>query len=94
MLVDQRVLDPRQAGYDLSIRMGRGPWPGVEATSLMDDKLFPVMSPELWERAGRPCEPEQLADAYWIVLPFGRPQPATAAIVAWLRKIALSRSGT
>jgi LysR family glycine cleavage system transcriptional activator len=61
VLVDQRVLDPRQAGCDLSIRMGRGPWPGAEATVLMDDSLFPVMSPMFWEKAGRPRELEQLA---------------------------------
>lgn len=60
VLVDQRVLDPRDAGCDLSIRMGRGPWPGVEAAPLMDDTLFPVMSPALWESVGRPCEPGQL----------------------------------
>jgi len=61
ILVDQRVLDPGDAGCDLAIRMGQGPWPGLEATPLMDDALYPVMSPESWEKAGRPREPEQLA---------------------------------
>ncbi len=61
VLVDQRVTDPREAGCNLTIRMGHGPWSGVEATPLMDDTLFPVMSPALWEKAGRPRDPGQLA---------------------------------
>jgi len=60
ILVDQRVLDPRDAGCDLAIRMGQGPWPGVEATPLMNDTLYPVMSPDAWDKAGRPREPDQL----------------------------------
>jgi LysR family transcriptional regulator, glycine cleavage system transcriptional activator len=61
VLVDQRVLDPDEAGCDLAIRMGQGPWSNVEAVPLMDDALYPVMSPSFWERAGRPSEPRQLA---------------------------------
>jgi LysR family transcriptional regulator, glycine cleavage system transcriptional activator len=60
VLVDQRMTDPREAGCDLSIRMGRGPWPGVDATPLMSDTLCPMMSPAAWERAGRPSTPAQL----------------------------------
>jgi LysR family transcriptional regulator, glycine cleavage system transcriptional activator len=60
VLVDQRVLDLRDAGCDLTIRMGQGPWSGVEATPLMDDTLYPVMSPKFWEKAGRPSELGQL----------------------------------
>ena len=58
--VDQRVEDPRQSGCDLAIRMGRGPWAGVESQALMDDALFPVMSPEAWIKAGRPGVPADL----------------------------------
>jgi LysR family transcriptional regulator, glycine cleavage system transcriptional activator len=61
VLVDQRVLHPGEAGCDLAIRMGCGPWPGVEATALMDETLYPVMSPGLWAKAGSPHEPAQLA---------------------------------
>jgi len=62
VFVDQRVLEPRDAGCDLAIRMGRGPWPGVDAIPLMDDTLYPVMSPDFWHKAGRPSELGQLAD--------------------------------
>src|SRR5262249_7655805 len=36
------------------------PWPGLDCEPLMDDALYPVMSPELWERAGRPKTTEAL----------------------------------
>ena len=35
------------AGPDLGIRHGPGPWPGLTAHFLMDDALFPVASPAL-----------------------------------------------
>ncbi len=35
------------AGPDLGIRHGPGPWPGLTAHFLMDDALFPVASPTL-----------------------------------------------
>lgn len=60
VLVDQRVDDLRNSGSDLAIRMGRGPWPGVAAQTLMDDSLYPVMSSEGWRKAGRPHTPAEL----------------------------------
>ena len=35
------------AGPDVGIRHGPGPWPGLTAHFLMDDALFPVASPKL-----------------------------------------------
>ena len=35
------------AGSDVGIRHGPGPWPGLTAHFLMDDALFPVASPKL-----------------------------------------------
>jgi LysR family glycine cleavage system transcriptional activator len=61
VVVDQRLDDLRAGGIDLAIRMGRGDWPEVRCEPLMDDELYPVMSPALWNRAGRPRKPEQLA---------------------------------
>lgn len=52
--IDQRVLDLDEAGIDLAIRMGRGPWPGVDCRPIMDDCLFPVIGRDLHERTGRP----------------------------------------
>lgn len=60
ILVDQRLDDLRAAGSDLAIRMGAGPWPGVTAQRLMDDALYPVMSPSAWQSAGRPSVPKDL----------------------------------
>jgi LysR family glycine cleavage system transcriptional activator len=54
--VDQALDDPRASANDLAIRMGRGPWPDVAAQPLMDDALYPVMSPALWRKVGRPGE--------------------------------------
>jgi LysR family glycine cleavage system transcriptional activator len=56
VLVDQRLDEPATAGGDLAIRMGTGSWSGVVAHPLMDDGLYPVMSPALWNEAGRPVE--------------------------------------
>ncbi len=39
---------------DLGIRMGQGPWRGLESEPLMDDALFPVVQARSWEDAGRP----------------------------------------
>lgn len=59
--VEQR-LDPMDDGrIDLAIRMGQGPWPALHAEPLMDDALYPVMSPALWLASGRPSKPAQLA---------------------------------
>lgn len=60
VVVDQRI-DNLQAGdVDLAIRMGRGPWHDVHCEGLMDDMLYPVMSPALFEASGRPSQPADL----------------------------------
>lgn len=61
VIADQRLADPSEQGADLGIRMGRGPWPGLACEPLMDEALFPVMSPVFWEQAGRPRRPDDLA---------------------------------
>jgi LysR family transcriptional regulator, glycine cleavage system transcriptional activator len=61
VLVNQRMDNLTEAAIDLSVRMGAGPWPGLLCEPLMDDALYPVMSPTLWESSGRPSEPHQLA---------------------------------
>lgn len=61
IVVDQKLTDFRRDHVDLCLRMGRARQPDTHAEPLMDDALFPVMSPAAWERAGRPSEPRQLA---------------------------------
>lgn len=60
IVVTQKLEDFETRAIDLSIRMGRGPWPDVRCEALMDDALYPVMSPSFWERARRPTQPEHL----------------------------------
>jgi LysR family glycine cleavage system transcriptional activator len=43
-------------GADLAIRMGAGPWSGVNAEPLMDDELFPVCAAALADRLRRPAD--------------------------------------
>jgi LysR family glycine cleavage system transcriptional activator len=59
--VEQRLDALDDGRIDLAIRMGRGPWPSMHAEPLMDDALYPVMSPTLWQASGRPSKPAQLA---------------------------------
>jgi len=54
ILVEQRFEDLRTSGCDVAIRMGQGPWSDVDARPLMNDQLYPVMSPDAWRRAGSP----------------------------------------
>jgi LysR family transcriptional regulator, glycine cleavage system transcriptional activator len=60
VLVDQRLVDMDAGEADLAIRMGRGHWPDGRSEPLMDDVLYPVMSPSYWEKSGRPHRPADL----------------------------------
>ncbi len=60
VVVDQRPQSPRDEGADMSIRMGRGPWPDYQGQALMDDRLYPVMSPGHWRDTGEPKNPKDL----------------------------------
>lgn len=51
LLVNQRLETPSE-GIDLAVRMGAGPWPGLECEPLMDERLYPVASPAYWRQAG------------------------------------------
>lgn len=61
IIAEQAVVDSTDVDADFFIRMGKGPWNGLAATSLMDDALYPVMSPGYWKTAGRPSQPAHLA---------------------------------
>jgi len=60
VMVDRRREDPDASGIDLLLRMGSGPWPDVHSEALMDDALYPVMSPAYWQKSGRPAKPADL----------------------------------
>jgi LysR family glycine cleavage system transcriptional activator len=61
VLVDQKLESFADGRVDLALRMGRGPWPELACEALMDDALYPVMSPAYWREHGRPSRPAQLA---------------------------------
>lgn len=60
VVVEKRLDHPERAGLDLAVRMGQGPWAGARGEPLLDDLLYPVMSPSFWERHGRPSTPGDL----------------------------------
>jgi LysR family glycine cleavage system transcriptional activator len=53
VLTEQALIEPDGNRADLAIRMGRGPWPGVDCRPLMDDALYPVVHPGLLKKLGR-----------------------------------------
>jgi LysR family transcriptional regulator, glycine cleavage system transcriptional activator len=60
VVVDQRLTDLRAEEVDFAIRIGDGKWREVQCEPLMEDSLYPVMSPSYWERSGRPNSPARL----------------------------------
>lgn len=60
LMVEQKITDLGADGVDLSIRMGRGPWPDVRCEVLMDDAIYPVMSPAFFAANGQPDKPGDL----------------------------------
>ena len=61
VVAEQKLIDPAEQAADIAIRMGKGPWPGLDCEALMDDELYPVMSRVLWENSGKPTDPKALA---------------------------------
>jgi len=57
LVVDQKLREPGETGADIAIRSGLGPWPNADCIPLMDDTLFPVMSPAYWRQVGEFTEP-------------------------------------
>ncbi|TQV88850.1 LysR substrate-binding domain-containing protein [Aliikangiella coralliicola] len=52
LTLEQRLSELSQSNIDLAIRMGQGPWPGLNCTPLKQDRLIPVCSPGLIEKQG------------------------------------------
>ncbi len=61
ILVDQARKSPADAGADLNLRMGASPQGDLDPLPMMDEQVFPVMAPMLWEALGRPSTVDALA---------------------------------
>ena len=57
---------------DIAIHLGNGNFPGLHATLLLEEEVFPVCTPEFLERCGRPDSPRALLD-YPLLLRLGEP---------------------
>ena len=51
---------PRQAASDVLILFGRGPWPGCAARRITRERVMPVCSPAVLDRAGGVADPRAL----------------------------------
>lgn len=61
VLVDPKPVDLESGDVDLAIRMGRGPWRDVDCEPLMDEVLYPVMSPSYFRSSRQARRPSALA---------------------------------
>jgi LysR family transcriptional regulator, glycine cleavage system transcriptional activator len=55
-----QVIDFLSDGIDMALRYGTGPYPGMEKVLLMNETLFPVVSPSLIEKFGSLDKPADL----------------------------------
>ncbi|MEX2124758.1 MAG: LysR substrate-binding domain-containing protein [Woeseia sp.] len=61
IVVEQKLTDFDAGVADFAIRMGSGPWRDVHAEALMEERIYPVMSPAYWQQTGWPDKPADLA---------------------------------
>lgn len=54
------LVDPNISDVDLCIRVGKGPYSGVDAVKLLEQRVFPVCSPALAERLETPSDIRKL----------------------------------
>lgn len=50
------LVDPDRSDVDLCIRVGRGPYPGLNAERLLNQRVFPVCSPALAREISSPAD--------------------------------------
>jgi len=56
IFVEDHLVDFRAGVRDAGVRYGKGPWPGLHATLMQRDEIFPVCSPRLLEK----CAPNDV----------------------------------
>ncbi|MEL6204254.1 MAG: LysR substrate-binding domain-containing protein [Pseudomonadota bacterium] len=82
ILVDQARKSPLASGADLNVRMGPRPSSDLNPIPLMDETVFPVMAPRLWDRLGRPSKVDDL-----IGLPLLHDRDPSTSWGTWRSKI-------
>jgi LysR family glycine cleavage system transcriptional activator len=75
LTADNGVADLSAAGFDIAVRGGRGPWPGLEAHRLLLQDFTPMCSPAFLDAQGGTITPRDL-----LRLPLISPHDPT-----WLR---------
>jgi LysR family transcriptional regulator, glycine cleavage system transcriptional activator len=78
-------IDFRQGGADLAVRYGRGPYAGLHAEFLVQDRFAPVCSPHLGIRM-----PEDLVRATLIHFEWRRVEQDTPVWRRWLERAGIS----
>lgn len=86
ILVDQARKSPLATGADLNIRMSPRPASDLEPIPLMEERVFPVMAPRLWEEHARPSAIEDL-----VGLPLLHDRDPSTSWGAWRKKIGPDR---
>ena len=59
----ERLVDFEQEDIDLGVRYGSGQYPGVEAELLLEERVFPVCTPDIARELGEPVTAQSLARA-------------------------------
>ena len=67
-----RLIDFGTDDVDLAIRLGRGQYPGLHASLLMHEEVYPVCTPGFFAHDGLPESPRDLLD-YPLLLRLGEP---------------------
>jgi LysR family transcriptional regulator, glycine cleavage system transcriptional activator len=81
-------------GIDIGVRYGGGDWPGLTAAKLMDEEIYPVCSPTLLRRDGRPRKPADLARLRLVHDLSVDARSGFATWDAWLEKAGAKEVGT
>jgi len=78
------LVNPDASDIDIAVRVGAGKWPGVTASFLMPQEVFPVCAPDL---AARLAEPRDL-----LSLPILRDVNSTLGWNIWLDQFGISEA--
>ncbi|MDA0664561.1 MAG: LysR substrate-binding domain-containing protein [Proteobacteria bacterium] len=57
LITTTRVIDLRRDQADMAIRLGKGHWPGIDASFLLEETAMPVCAPGYFEQLGGEAAP-------------------------------------